>query len=58
MELSKKHKIMIGSVIAVVIIALVIGVPVGVVVGRQKPKELAIVQRALQILENNPLIDG
>jgi len=58
MPLTKKSWIIIGSVIGALAVALIVGVTVGVVVGRRKPGPLTIQERALEILTNNPLIDG
>ncbi|CAF3289209.1 unnamed protein product [Rotaria socialis] len=58
MALTQKLRIIIGSVVTIVVIGLVVGITVGVVVGRRKPATITVEKRALQILENNPLIDG
>ena len=58
MALTRKHLIIIGSVVTILVIGLVVGVTLGVVVGRRKPTPLTIEQQAHQILANNPLIDG
>ncbi len=58
MALTRKQLIIIGSLATALAIALVVGVTVGVVVGRRKPAQLTIEQQAIEILANNPLIDG
>jgi hypothetical protein len=58
MALTRKQLITIGSLVTTLVIALVVGVTVGVVVGGRKPAPLTIEQRAIEILANNPLIDG
>ncbi len=58
MLLTRKQWIIIGSIGAVLGVALIVGVTVGVVVGRRQPAPLSIQERTLQILTDNPLIDG
>jgi len=58
MALTKKQLIIIGSLVTTLVIALIVGVTVGVVVGRRKPAPLTVEQQAIDILTNNPLIDG
>lgn len=53
-----KLQIIIGSIAVILVIGLVVGVTVGVVVGRRKPPSITNQQRTMQILEDNPLIDG
>jgi uncharacterized membrane-anchored protein YhcB (DUF1043 family) len=58
MPFTRKHLIIISSLVTILVIALVVGVTVGIVVGRRKPTPLTIQQQVYQILANNPLIDG
>jgi ABC-type dipeptide/oligopeptide/nickel transport system permease subunit len=58
MGLSRKQLIITGSVATVAAAALIVGITVGVVVGRRKSQPPTIEQRASDILQNYPLIDG
>ncbi|CAF0836612.1 unnamed protein product [Adineta steineri] len=58
MPLTRKHRIIIGSIVAILACILAIGITIGVVAGRRKSTPLTIQEQVNQILANNPLIDG
>jgi ABC-type nitrate/sulfonate/bicarbonate transport system permease component len=58
MTLTRKQRIVLGSVGAAFAVAAIVGIVVGVTVGRRKATSDTVQVRVNNLLAENPLIDG